>query len=73
MTPMLLYIRNNFKKMYGYSSCEIAYNDGLKSFRQIVSKSWWSEQNFDVSSLIIEDIPMDEFKNRYSVFMIKNN
>ena len=48
-------------------------NDGLKSFRQIVSKSWWSEQNFDVSSLIIEDIPMIEFKNRYSVFMIKNS
>jgi tRNA/tmRNA/rRNA uracil-C5-methylase (TrmA/RlmC/RlmD family) len=33
MTPMLLYIRNNFKKMYGYSSCEIAYNDGLKSLK----------------------------------------
>jgi len=47
-------------------------NDGLKSFRQIVSKSWWHNQNFDVSSLITEDIPMDEFKNRYSVFMIKN-
>jgi 23S rRNA (uracil1939-C5)-methyltransferase len=34
MTPMLLYIRNNFKKMYGYSSCEIAYNDGLKSLKE---------------------------------------
>jgi len=33
MTPMLLYIRNNFKKMYGYSSCEIAFNDGLKSLK----------------------------------------
>ena len=46
-------------------------NDGLKSFRQIVSKSWWSEQNFDYSNIVIEDIPMEEFKNRYSVFMIK--
>jgi len=34
MTPMLLYIRNNFKMMYGYSSCEIAYNDGLKSLKE---------------------------------------
>jgi 23S rRNA (uracil1939-C5)-methyltransferase len=34
MTPMLLYIRNNFKKMYGYSSCEIAYNDGIKSLKE---------------------------------------
>jgi 23S rRNA (uracil1939-C5)-methyltransferase len=34
MTPMLLYIRNNFKKMYGYSSCEIAFNDGLKSLKE---------------------------------------
>jgi 23S rRNA (uracil1939-C5)-methyltransferase len=34
MTPMLLYIRDNFKKMYGYSSCEIAYNDGLKSLKE---------------------------------------
>jgi len=48
-------------------------NDGLKSCRRIVPKSWWSEQNFDVSSLIIEDIPLIEFKNRYSVFMIKNS
>ena len=34
MTPMLLFIRDNFKKMYGYSSCEIAYNDGLKSLKE---------------------------------------
>lgn len=47
-------------------------NDGLKSFRRIIPKSWWYEQNFDVSSIVIEDIPLEEFKNRYSVFMIKN-
>ena len=55
------------------SACVFAENnEGLKSFRRIIPKSWWYEQNFNVSNIIIEDIPFEEFKNRYSVFMKKN-
>ena len=31
MTPISHVLRNNFKKIYGYSSCKISYDDGLKS------------------------------------------
>ena len=34
MTPISHVLRNNFKKIYGYSSCEISYNDGIKSVKE---------------------------------------
>lgn len=45
---------------------------GMKSFRQIVPKKWWEQQNFNISFLSIEDIGLEDFPNRYSVFMVKN-
>jgi len=31
MTPVCHILHSNFKKLYGYSSCKISYNDGIKS------------------------------------------
>ena len=44
----------------------------MKSFTLLLPKQWWTEQSFDVSSIVIEDISMRAFHGRYSVFMIKN-
>jgi ubiquinone/menaquinone biosynthesis C-methylase UbiE len=60
------------------SGCKIAictFTDtekGMKSFRQIVPKKWWEKQNFNISFLSVEDIGLEDFPNRYSVFMVKN-
>jgi hypothetical protein len=33
MTPISHVLKDNFKKIYGYSSCPISYNDGIKSVK----------------------------------------
>jgi SAM-dependent methyltransferase len=43
----------------------------LKSLRTLVPKSWWQSFN-SLARVYIEDIPMDEFKDRYNVHMTKN-
>lgn len=34
MTPISHVLKDNFKHIYGYSSCSISYNDGLKSVKE---------------------------------------
>lgn len=34
MTPISHVLKDNFEKIYGYSSCDISYNDGLKSVKE---------------------------------------
>jgi tRNA/tmRNA/rRNA uracil-C5-methylase (TrmA/RlmC/RlmD family) len=34
MTPISHVLKDNFKHIYGYSSCPISYNDGLKSVKE---------------------------------------
>jgi len=39
MTPISHVLKNNFDQIYGYSSCPIAYNDGLKSVKENAVKN----------------------------------
>lgn len=34
MTPISHVLHNNFKKIYGYSSCKISYDDGIKTIEE---------------------------------------
>ena len=54
------------------SICTLTENkNSLKSFRLLIPKNWWYEQNFMVSKIEIEDIPIENIIDRYSVFMYK--
>jgi phosphorylcholine metabolism protein LicD/2-polyprenyl-3-methyl-5-hydroxy-6-metoxy-1,4-benzoquinol methylase len=55
------------------SICTLTENkNSLKSFRLLIPKKWWYEQGFNVSKIEIEDIPIENIIDRYSVFMYKN-
>ena len=54
------------------SICTLTENkDSLKSFRLLIPKKWWHEQGFKVSKIDIEDIPVTNIVDRYSVFMYR--
>lgn len=34
MTPVLIYLNNNYKSLFGYCGCKIAYDDGIKTIEE---------------------------------------
>jgi len=34
MTPILVYLNNNYKSLFGYCGCKIAYDDGIKTIEE---------------------------------------
>jgi len=34
MTPILIYLNNNYKSLFGYCGCKIAYEDGIKTIEE---------------------------------------
>jgi tRNA/tmRNA/rRNA uracil-C5-methylase (TrmA/RlmC/RlmD family) len=34
MTPVLIYLNNNYKSLFGYCGCKIAYDDGFKTIEE---------------------------------------
>jgi len=34
MTPILIYLNNNYKSLFGYCGCKIAYDDGIKTIEE---------------------------------------
>ena len=34
MTPILIYLNNNYKSLFGYCGCKIAYDDGIKTITE---------------------------------------
>ena len=34
MTPVLIYLNNNYKSLFGYCGCKIAYEDGIKTIEE---------------------------------------